>query len=444
MSATFARIKAHPKFGRGLPLARGARAWAALRARAGTAWRAPRVAHVVGSKGKGTTAAFLAALLRDVGLRVGLYTSPHIRAFGERFRLDGDVLPEADLAAAYEAVLAAIGEDRALRLDDFGGFEIMTLMAATLFSTRGLDIAVVEAGIGGRFDPTRLFRGELALLTAIDLEHTALLGSTREAIVADKLDVVGPSADVITGWGLEDLDEHIDTLLTLTGKTRRNAAQAWRYGIAGVRDGALEARITAADGAAFAARFATPAPFLVENALLALEAAHALLGPAGPREALIAAVQQRARAFVSPARFEVLNAAPLIVVDAAHTPRAAARAVEAFAALAAGRDALIAAGVSTDKDAEGVLAALAPAAARFLVFPAAHKGAAPETLAALLRRLNPAARVETAATATQAAARVRAHAAETQTPALITGGLFAAVEFAAAWRGEDPADLEFY
>jgi dihydrofolate synthase/folylpolyglutamate synthase len=142
--------------------------------------------HVVGTNGKSTTTRLTAAILRREGLRVGAYTSPHVSAWPER--LDTD---EAGFERAIERVRSAAERTGATQ------FETLTAAALADFAATGVDVAVVEAGLGGRLDATNVLRAPVVVLTNIGIDHTELLGETREEIAAEKLAVVGEGASVV-------------------------------------------------------------------------------------------------------------------------------------------------------------------------------------------------------------------------------------------------------
>ena len=146
--------------------------------------------HVVGTNGKSTVTRTTEALLAGAGLSVGAYLSPHVRGWGERIRVRGE---EADFEAAIERVRA---EAEALEATQF---EVLTAAALAEFAEAGVDVAVVEAGLGGRHDATNVLRSTVQVLTNVGLEHTEALGTTREAIAAEKLAVVQPGTVVVLG-----------------------------------------------------------------------------------------------------------------------------------------------------------------------------------------------------------------------------------------------------
>jgi dihydrofolate synthase/folylpolyglutamate synthase len=146
--------------------------------------------HVVGTNGKSTTTRLAEALLLDAGLSVGAYLSPHVRGWSERIRIGGE---EADFEAAAGAVRAAAENLGATQ------FEALTAAALLAFAEAEVDVAVVEAGLGGRHDATNVLRTSVVVLTSVALDHMDVLGSTREAIAAEKLAVVQPGCTVVLG-----------------------------------------------------------------------------------------------------------------------------------------------------------------------------------------------------------------------------------------------------
>jgi dihydrofolate synthase/folylpolyglutamate synthase len=168
----------------------GLRRMHALLERLGHPERAYPAIHVVGTNGKSSTARLAGALLRSEGLGVGVYTSPHVRSWSERIVI-GDA--EADFERAVAAVRPAAAEVGATQ------FEVLTGAALAAFRDAGVDAAVVEAGLGGRLDATNVLDAPVVVLTNVALEHTEVLGDTREAIAAEKLAVVQPGATVIIG-----------------------------------------------------------------------------------------------------------------------------------------------------------------------------------------------------------------------------------------------------
>ncbi len=159
----------------------------------GLARPAPRVITVAGTNGKGSTVAFLEAIAREAGLRVGAYTSPHLVEYGERVRIDATEAAAPDLVEAFAAVEAARGST-ALTYFEFG-----TLAALWLFARARLDLAILEVGLGGRLDATNLVDADVAVITTVDLDHQDWLGADREAIGAEKAGIARAWRPLVLG-----------------------------------------------------------------------------------------------------------------------------------------------------------------------------------------------------------------------------------------------------
>ena len=162
----------------------------ALLAEVGEPQRAFRTIHVVGTNGKSTATRRAAAFLAREGLSVGAYTSPHVAGWSERVQVEGE---EADLEGALERVAPAAARVGATQ------FEVLTAAALAEFAAARVDAAVVEAGLGGRLDATNVLDAEVVALTNVSLDHTDVLGDTREAIADEKLAVVAPGSTVVLG-----------------------------------------------------------------------------------------------------------------------------------------------------------------------------------------------------------------------------------------------------
>jgi dihydrofolate synthase/folylpolyglutamate synthase len=175
--------------------------------------------HVVGTNGKSSTTRLTEALLLDAGLSVGAYLSPHVRGWGERIRIGGE---EADFEVAVSAVRPAAESVGVTQ------FEALTATALLAFAEAEVDVAVVEAGLGGRHDATNVLRTRVVVLTSVALDHMDVLGDTREAIAAEKLAVVQPGCTVVLGepeW-LELAEENGAATVVVTGRSNLALAVA--------------------------------------------------------------------------------------------------------------------------------------------------------------------------------------------------------------------------
>lgn len=156
--------------------------------------------HLAGTNGKGSTAAMLESILRGSGLRVGLYTSPHLVKLGERIQVNRKPLSDAEICSYAEKLYTAAKQFGKPGDEDFPSFfELMTAMAFSHFAGTGCDAAVIETGLGGRLDATNILQPEVCVITSVGLDHCDLLGDTIEAIAAEKAGIIKPGVPVVSG-----------------------------------------------------------------------------------------------------------------------------------------------------------------------------------------------------------------------------------------------------
>jgi dihydrofolate synthase / folylpolyglutamate synthase len=363
--------------------------------------------HVVGTNGKSSTVRMTAAILRRHGLRVGSYLSPHLVSFAERVRIDDADVSGAEFAAAIQrAATAAEKVDRTAPSDDHvTQFELLTAAALDCFARAGVDVAVVEAGLGGRFDATNVLPSSVAVLTNVGLEHTRWLGPTVADIATEKLDVVEERATLIIGTDL-----HPDAL-ALARKTARERHATLR--VAPADPGA---------GLEILAR----GPFQRRNFTLAIEAARAFLGKRThpPRELDDAAVRAAAASTLVPGRFEVVAQRPDTVLDGAHNPGGLTALAEALTGFVAGRRLVACLAVLDDKDATGMLRTLLPLCDAVVTTRAqTPRALPPATLASLCHQLGYSGTVEIVGEARTALERARTLAGPDGV-ALATGSIY--------------------
>ena len=161
--------------------------------------RSFRAVHVTGTKGKGTTSALVEAGLRRAGLATGLYTSPHLERVTERVKLRGVEVEDDTFAAALEKVIdARAAAPAGSPAAESSWFDVLTAAAFLVFARAGIEWAVVEVGLGGRLDSTNVVRGEVCVITNIDLEHTNVLGNTRREIAREKAGILKPGSALVT------------------------------------------------------------------------------------------------------------------------------------------------------------------------------------------------------------------------------------------------------
>jgi dihydrofolate synthase/folylpolyglutamate synthase len=293
--------------------------------------------HIVGTNGKSSTTRMTAALLERHGLRTGCFTSPHLLSYRERIRIsEQDIAPERFAAQVARTVRAADRVDRSQSdADDrVTQFELLTAVALSEFARDGVDVAVLEAGLGGRFDATNVVGSPVVVLTNVGLEHTRYLGPTVAHIAREKLAVLRPGATLIIGPQL-----HPDALALARQSVAEQSATL----------------IVAGDGADAGVRLRARGAYQRRNFAVACAAARALLG----RELDGAAVADAAATVRVPGRFEVREGAPAMILDTAHNPGAIEALAESLPEVVGARKLVTMVSILDDKDAGAMLALLA-------------------------------------------------------------------------------------
>lgn len=349
------------------------------------------VITVGGTNGKGSTVAFIEAIARAAGWKVGAYTSPHLLAYNERVRIDGADADDSALVEAFEAIEAARG-DTPLTYFEYG-----TLAALWLFERAGLDLAILEVGLGGRLDATNLVDADVAVITTVDLDHQDYLGDDRESIGAEKAGIARPWKPLVLG------DD--DPPSSVLGHAYRIGAPTWRI----ANDFFFERLPPAldADDRPLPPRWrwrelgrrmelpmpALAAPVQLRNAAVAIAALRAL--PKTPKALPRPAIAEGVAGATVAGRLQRFERAGVeILVDVAHNPQAA-RALSAWLAASPQRGDLHAVYAAlNDKDAAGVVGELAPRVARWHLAGLADAGARGGDAQALAARLRDTAAAE--------------------------------------------------
>lgn len=431
----------HPRFGNGLGLHRMHAMMATLQP---ARWLSGgRVIHVTGSQGKGTVATLTAAILEQMGYKVGLMVSPHLMAFEERIVIAGRSI-EADLLLEATKHFAQSERDYLAQHpeDVFGSFEAVTACAFAAFGQADIDVAVLEAGIGGRFDATRIAGGRLVALTSIDLEHAALLGPSEEHILYDKVDLCPRGGQLIAGSLNAKLRARLQTYAQLQGIGLIQAQD--QISIANIVYDPSGATVDLSVSGHRLRKLRTRlfGEAQLRNAGIAILLARAWLEQTGHHlESQIGDAVRSALGRTAPQlRFESIDEEPLTIADVAHTPQAAIALVETLAAVYPGKRFVFLVGIARDKPAPAILAPLIERACAF-VFTQSHRGIVAEALA------NSAAAAQvplyTESTMTEAYPLARHLAREQNVALVITGSVFIAAEAKCVAAGSDPAALQF-
>jgi dihydrofolate synthase/folylpolyglutamate synthase len=327
--------------------------------------------HVVGTNGKSSTTRMIAAILERHGLRTGAYTSPHLVSYRERVQVDErDLGGDAFAAAIARAAWAAERVNRTLAEDDHvTQFELLTAAAFWEMSRRGVQVAVIEAGLGGRYDATSVIDSSVTALTNVALEHTRFLGPTLRDIAEEKLAVLRPHTTLALGADLPP------------------AALAVAERVAQERG----ARIIHASAEPPPVELLAKGNFQRRNFALACLVAETYLTGAGrarSEDEREAAVREAAACTEVPGRLHLVDQNPLTLFDGAHNPDAVAALLDSLGAVLGGRALGLVVGVLEDKDAVGMLAPLLRACQRaWFTAPPSARALSPAALQSLARQL---------------------------------------------------------
>ena len=347
---------------------------ATLAATLGAPHRAVPCAHIAGTNGKGSTAAFLASILQQAGLKTGLYTSPHLERINERIRINGEEIYDADFAASFSRVkwtietLLASGELSAHPTF----FECITAMAFDHFFRKEAGFSVLEVGLGGRLDSTNIVEPEVCIITQIDFDHENYLGHSIEAIAAEKAGIIKPGVPVVCSA------ERPEARAVIARRAAElvaplvfiEQALGLKGGFsAGFATHARDAEFAGAAGLAGNVRLAAEVPLLgrfqVRNAAAALAAARVLRFRGF--HVSDAAITHGIAATRWPGRLEKLQDAPLVYLDGTHNPAGARELVEFWRTELTGRAIHLVFGAVRDKAVDEVAGLLFPHAATVIL-----------------------------------------------------------------------------
>ena len=407
---------------------------------------------ITGSNGKGSVCAMLASIFDHLPVSYGLYTSPHLRDFRERIVVDGEPIPSTELESEPESAWHRTREVMERYADEFpddafGAFEVFTGLALHYFSKRQVRAVISEAGIGGRFDSTRVIPGRLTALTSLDLEHTALLGDRLEMIAFDKADLCPDHGTLVAGANLDpevlrrlrtyldirhihliSVDEICEFLrinhdaqgLEIDLRIRERIFENLRIGLAGRHQGG--------------------------NAALAILLAEAWIErhlPGMDRQAIDDALRAGLEKVRLPGRFEKVHSEPDVYVDVGHTPETAAVLVDAVRQTVQ-TPVLLVTGVSHDKNAEALVPKLLECASGVICTRAWHMGSPVERIEKIVDAARPELPKWRAETLEQAMDLALDEARSRGWTVLVAGGLFLSVEAAEILSGRDPQALRFF
>lgn len=386
--------------------------------------RTYRVIHVTGTNGKTSTSRIIESLLRALGLRTGLFTSPHLERFTERILIDGEPVADAAIADAWDEIEPFVqivdAELEAAGDAPLTFFELLTVLAFVACADAPIDVLVLEVGMGGAWDSTNTADGDVAVFTPIDIDHADRLGSTIAEIATVKAGIIKEGAAVVSAAQPEEARRAI-----LARAEKMHASVAF------AGDGfTLETQTLAVGGQLLTVRGVAgsyPELYLPlygahqgQNAALGIAAVESLIG-GGAQPLNPEVVSDGLGATTSPGRLQLLGTAPTVLVDAAHNPHGARALVAALDEAFDIDEWGAVVGILSGKDTAGIVSTLAPAVARvFATAPDSDRAADPDAIADVAEAADVPVTVHP--TLEDAADAARAWAAESDRRAVVMTG----------------------
>ena len=373
-----------------------------------------RFIHVAGTNGKGSTSAMLDSVLRAAGYKTGLYTSPYIRVFNERMRVNGENISDCELAELTEYIKPIADQ----MTDSPTEFELITALAFEYFARNNCDVVILEAGMGGRLDSTNIIdTSVLSIITGIALDHTAFLGDTVEKIAAEKAGIIKCEVPILYG-GIDDSAEKIikDKALEMNSFFTRVD-----YDKLCVKDMTLDGTVFNF-GKLENLKIKLLGSYQPRNAAIVVSAVEILrqngfeISEGAMREGLSCAEWQ--------GRFEILSREPLIIFDGAHNPQGIEAAVESVKLYFKEQKVCIVTGVLRDKDYTYIAKMLSIVASQAFTFtPDSPRALEASDYAKTLTSAGLTA--EFSETVPEALAKAKAYAIENSCPIICAGSLYA-------------------
>lgn len=397
------------------------------------------VIQVAGTNGKTSTSRAIESLMRAHGLRTGLFTSPHLVNFTERFQIDGEPVDGEVLAASWEELKLPLEVvDAELEASGQGPitfFEALAVLAFAVFADAPVEVGVIEVGMGGEWDATNIVDAKVAVFTPIDLDHTAVLGRDIETIARTKAGIIKPGSVVVTAEQQPDALEAIAEAAEDLGSRLLVQGRDFRLADDRLAVGGRQIDVVGAFGQSYDPAFV---PLFgrhqAENAALAIAAVEAFFERPVPEEVMDEGFGQ----LTSPGRLQLISADPIVYVDAAHNPHGAEALVRAVTESFAFEEIALVVGVLEEKDALGLLTVLAPIAHRVTVTRVdSARAIAADRLLEMAEQAIPATPIEVADALPEALDEARAWATRAEGRAvLVVGSVVLAGEAIAHARAE--------
>jgi len=342
--------------------------------------RAYPIVHITGTNGKTSTSRMIESILRASGLRTGLLTSPHLVRLNERIMIDGEPISNEGLVTNWQDIQPYVAMVDA-ELDTAGEphltfFEAFTALAFASFADAPVDVAVIEVGMGGEWDSTNVGDGQVAVFTPIALDHTKRLGSTIAEIARTKAGIIKPVAAVVSAAQTTEALAELERAAQLTESSIAVQGTAFSLLSNTVAVGGQVISVKGLAGTYSELFLPLFGDHQAQNAAVAIAAVEAFIG-GGTQPLAHDVVEEGLATATSPGRLQVIGIEPTVIIDAAHNPHGAEALAKAIGSYFTFDEVTVVLGVLADKDARGIVRALAPIAARFQVTQSSSERAIP-------------------------------------------------------------------
>lgn len=311
------------------------------------------VVHVAGTKGKGSTCALIANVLKTAKYKVGLYTSPHLQEFTERIKVDNIDIEKDILTSLVEEIKPVINN-----LEGLTTFEITTALAFLFFSRIKVDIAVIEVGLGGRLDATNVVQPMVSIITTISKDHVKILGNTLEKIAKEKAGIIKNNIPVIISFQKPRITQLFKTIAQDNNSPFLEVQREYRYKSITQSIKGQEFSLFGVDGETIILHLPLLGVHQIQNAITAYSAIQVI-----KKNGFIITNQNIYEGFAKvnwPGRFEILSKKPFLIIDSAHNTDSIRKLVNTIKLLFPFKEIILIFGASEDKDIAGMLHILIP------------------------------------------------------------------------------------
>ncbi len=329
-----------------------------------------RSVHVGGTNGKGSTAAMVASALTASGYTTGLYTSPHLNTIRERFRVNGNLITEEEFTSVVARLKPEVEKvNQRATYGELTTFELLTVLAFTYFTLKGVDFQVLEVGLGGKFDATNVIKPEVCVITSISLDHTEVLGNSLAEIATEKAGIIKPDSPVVLSPQDDDVVQVIEEACRKQGAELVMAGKDVTWQSLGFDDNgqSLEVKGRLDNYQLFIPLLGH---YQMENAATAV-AALEVLAAKGFNISRDSIANGLARVSWA-GRLQILRRYPLLVVDGAHNPDAARKLKQSLTEYFSFNRAILIMGASSDKNITDVVSELVPLFSEVIVTRSRH------------------------------------------------------------------------